>query len=284
METLVREETLAPWFTEDPFCACEDVKTLESALHHERLAQLEQDLRLHLREQDLSCVLTSDLLIRNVPLRAGLAPDIAIWPAGQAPEAGVDYKSLELSAELCPALVLEVVSESTAEADRDTKYQIYQLAEIAEYWLYDPLGYAGRMPLQGWRLAGGVYTPIAGRPETVAGAEVVLYPSAVLETAWGLEHDIELRLWNPVRADWYRMTPETLQQERALVQQERALVRQERDRAEQAEALVRQERDRAEQAEALVQQERARARQREARLEQEIQRLRVQSEARAGTD
>ncbi len=267
METLVREETLATWFTEDPFCAREDVKTLESTLHHERLAQLEQDLRLHLHRRKLPCVLTSDLLIRNVPLQAGLAPDIAIWPAWQALEPGVDYKSVELSAVLCPALVLEVTSESTVEADRDTKHEIYRLAGIAEYWLYDPLGHAGGPRFQGWQLAGGVYVPIAGRRGTVAGAEVRLYPSAVLETAWGLEQDTELRLLDPVRADWYRMTPETLDQMEGQVRQERALVQQERIRAERAEALVEQERVRAEQ--------------REAHLQQEIQRLRAQSEARA---
>ena len=251
-----QRETLASLITEDPFCAQEGVKTLESKRHHEWLTQIEQDLRLHLWRQDLACELTSDLLIRNVPLQEGLAPDIAIWPGRQVLDPEVDYQSLVLSAELCPALVLEVVSKSTVEADRETKYEIYQLAGIAEYWLYDPLGYAGGPPLQGWRLTGTAYAPIEGRCGTVAGQEVRLYPSAILETAWGLEHDIELRLRDPVRADWYRMTPEALDQAKA----------------------------RADQAEARAEQEQARARQREDLLQQEIQRLRARLGEHADRD
>lgn len=263
MEILAREEILASLMTEDPFCACEDVKTLESKLHHEQLAQIEQDLRLHLHRRDLPCVLTSDLLIRNVPLREGLAPDIAIWPDQQALAPEVDYKSLVLSEELCPALVLEVTSESTAAADRDTKYEIYQLAGIAEYWLYDPLGYAGGPPFQGWQLTSEAYVPIVGQVGSVAGAETLLYPSTVLGTSWGLEHDTELRLRDPVRADWYRMTPKAL---------------------DQAEAQVRRERVRAEQAEARLQQERTRRRQQEDLLQQEIQRLHAQLRERTDRD
>ncbi len=236
----VQQETRTPWFTEDPFCACEGVKTLESTVHHARLMRIEGDLRLHLEMRDLPYTLTSDLLIRNVPLRAGLAPDIALWPGRQVLDPQVDYGSLALSAELRPALVLEVMSESTVEADRDTKYEIYELAGIAEYWLYDPMGYAGGPPLRGWRLAGPAYVPIAGCLDTVAGEAVQLYPSTVLGTAWGLEHADELRLRDPVRADWYRMTPAALLQAQA--------------RADQAEA--------------------------EARLRQEIQRLRAQLDER----
>ncbi len=257
------EKTLASLITEDPFCACEGVKTLESKLHHERLAQIEIALGRHLRKQDLPCVLTSDLLIRNVPLREGVAPDIAIWPGRHVLRPDVDYGSVLLSAELRPSLVLEVTSESTVEADRDTKYEIYRLAQIAEYWLYDPMGYAGGPPLRGWRLAGTTYAPIAGRPGTVADRKVMLYPSRVLETAWGLEHEIELRLLDPTRDEWYRMTLEELEQDEI--------------RAEQAET-------RADQAEARIQQEKVRSQQQQDLLRQEIQRLNALLDKRAGQD
>ncbi len=36
MEILVQEDALASLMTEDPFCACAGVKTLEAKLHHER--------------------------------------------------------------------------------------------------------------------------------------------------------------------------------------------------------------------------------------------------------
>ncbi len=252
VEMLVQKETLASLITEDPFCAQEGVKTLESTVHHERLVQIEQDLRLHLKRQNLPCTLTSDLLIRNVSLKEGLAPDIAIWPGRHLLDPDVDYGSLTLSAELCPSLVLEVASESTATADRETKHEIYRLAEISEYWLYDPLGYAGGPPFVGWRLRSAEYEPIEGQIGTVAGQAVTLYPSVALNTAWGLECDADLRLLDPIRADWYRMTPEAL---------------------EQAEARIQQERSRAEQAEARIQQERVRSQQQADLLQQEIQRL-----------
>ncbi len=266
METLVRTETLASLITEDPFCAQEGVKTLESTVHHERLVQIEQDLRLHLRRWDLPCTLTSDLLIRNVPLKEGLAPDIAIWPGRHLLEPDVDCGSLTLSAELCPSLVLEVTSESTAVADRETKHEIYCLAEIPEYWLYDPMGYAGGPPFRGWRLCGTEYAPIEGRRGAVAGRAVTLYPSVTLDTAWGLDRDAKLRLLDPVRADWYRMTPEALEEAEARIQREKS-------RAEQAEARIQREKSRAEQAEARIQRERVHAQQQADLLQQEIQRL-----------
>ncbi len=269
-----QQETRTPWFTEDPFCACEGVKTLESTVHHDRLVRIEGDLRLHLEMQDLAYTITSDLLIRNVPLRAGLAPDIALWPGRQVLDPQVDYGSLALSAEWRPELVLEVTSESTVEADRDTKYEIYELAGITEYWLYDPMGYAGGPPLRGWRLTDAGYAPIEGRSATVAGEAVLLYPSTVLGTAWGLEYADELRLRDPVRADWYRMTPTTLRREQARADQEQARADQEQVRADQEQA-------RADQAEARVRQEQARARQHEARLQQEMQRLRAQLNAQS---
>ena len=249
MEMFAQRETLASLMTEDPFCTREGVQTLESTGHHARLAQAENDLQLHLRRQELPLMLTSDLLIRNVPLREGVAPDIALWPRHMLdPEQ--NYRSLVLSEELCPALVLEVTSESTVEADREIKHEIYRLAGIAEYWLHDPMGCAGGPPLLGWRLIGNAYVPIAEQRGVVAGQEVQLYPSAVLDTAWGLD-DTELRLRDPVRADWYRMTPEAFEQAETRAQQAET-------RVEQAEAQIQQERIRAQQQENLWQQEKQR--------------------------
>ncbi len=278
MATLDRTETLAPWFTEDPFCAIEGVKTLESNVHHARLLQCEEDLRLHLTAQDLPYTLTSDMLIRNVPLKEGVSPDIAIWPGKDLLEADVEYGSLELAETLRPALILEIASESTYAADRDTKYDIYCLAGIAEYWLYDPMGHTGGPPFLGWQLAGTDYEPIAGQPGTVAGREVILYCSLVLGTAWGLEAGNALRLLDPHKDDWYRMTPEALLRAEELAAQERAQAQQARAQAQQAEERAAQERARAQRAEERAAQERARAQRAEeqsARDTAEIARLKA---------
>ena len=237
-----RTDTRVPWYTEDPFCAMEDVKTLETNVHHECLLRCEMDLRLHLAAQDLPYTLTSDLLIRNVPLKAGVSPDIALWPGRDLLQADVVYGSLELSAELRPVLILEIASESTHQADRDIKHDIYRLAEIPEYWLYDPTGCTGGPPFLGWQLVDGTYAEIAGHRGVVAGQETLLHRSAALDTAWGLEDAdaAALRLLDPVAEDWYRMTPEAWLQARERAQQAEAqaaaaIVR-ERERAQQAEA------------------------------------------------
>ncbi len=248
METLAPVDTLTSQMTWDPFCAQEGVQTLQSSEHFYRLARITHDVRLHLEEQGLPYTLASDLLIRHIPLKPGVAPDVALWPdhldlEGTRTQCG----SLELSAELYPALILEVVSAHTAEADADIKYEIYRRAGITEYWLYDPDAHAGGEPLCGWRLVDTAYIPIRGRMGTEA---VVRYPSAVLQTDWGLTTDAELRLWDSQQADWYRTTPAALRQLRAWTQQAKIRLRQEQDRAEQVEIRLRQERTRAEQAEA----------------------------------
>ena len=273
MDILTSRVALASLITEDPFCAQEGVKTLESTGHHRRLRRIENDLLMHLAQQDLPYTLTSDLLIRDVPLKEGLAPDIALWPGRHVVAREEDCGSLRLSADLCPALVLEVASENTAETDRETKHEIYRLAEIEEYWLYDPMGYTGGPPFQGWRLTGLEYASIAAQSGRVAGQAVWLYPSAVLTTAWGLAQDIELRLRDPARDDWYW----TARQERIHAQQAEV-------RAQQAEARAQQAEAQAHQAEAQAQQERTRAQQREERRQQEIQRLRAMLGEQADPD
>ena len=239
MESLAPVDTLASLMTWDPFCAQEGVQSLQSAEHFHHLSRIVHDLRLHLEELDLPYTLTSDLLIRNIPLKPGVAPDVALWP-GHLDLVGARCGSLELSAELCPALILEVVSAHTADADADTKHEIYRLAGVAEYWLYDPDAYAGGEPLCGWQLTDMRYMPIRGRTRAVSGMEAMLYASAVLQTDWGLTADAELRLRDPQREDWYRMTPAALRQLRAQVEQERTRAAQAETRAEQAETRAAQ--------------------------------------------
>ena len=278
LDTLERTAAVAPWYTEDPFCAIEGVKTLESNVHHARLLQCEEDLRLHLTAQELPYTLTSDLLIRNVPLKEGVSPDIAIWPGKDLLEADVEYGSLELTETLRPALILEIASGSTYEADRDTKYDIYCLAGIAEYWLYDPMGHTGGPPFLGWQLAGTDYAPIAGQPGTVAGQDVILYDSLVLGTAWGLAEGTALRLLDPTKSDWYHMTPEALLQAEERAAQAQAQTQQAEEWAQQARAQTQQAQAQAQQAEERAVQAQAqaqRAEEQSARDAAEIARLKA---------
>ena len=212
MEILAPPDSLASLMTVDPFCAQEGIQTLQSSTHFNRLLRVVSDLRLHLEESRLPYTLSSDLLIRNIPLKEGVAPDVALWPESLDLEGEEEYGSVELSADLCPALILEVVSENTHEADAVTKHEIYRLAGIEEYWLYDPRAYAGREPLRGWRLEDMEYVPILGGEPEASGEEVTRYSSAVLQTDWGLTGAGGLRLWDPQQQDWYRTTPAALRQ------------------------------------------------------------------------
>ena len=70
-------------------------------------------------------------------------------------------RSLSLRREGVPALVIEVLSQDTREVDLDMaegKGWTYAAAGVAEYLILDPIGRYVRTQVQGWRLAGGLYT------------------------------------------------------------------------------------------------------------------------------
>ena len=63
-----------------------------------------------------------------------------------------------------PDFVLEVASPSTWRDDRGWKMRFYAEMGVREYWLFDPKGDLFQPPLEGFRLAAGVYRPLAARP------------------------------------------------------------------------------------------------------------------------
>jgi len=83
--------------------------------------------------------------------------------------------------EVCPLLVVEILSPSTALYDLNTKYKRYERAGIPSYWVVDPL--AGRLIV--WELRDGAYVEIldstgaepwmatAPFPVTIVPAELV---------------------------------------------------------------------------------------------------------------
>ena len=63
-----------------------------------------------------------------------------------------------------PDFVLEVASPSTWRDDRGWKMRFYAEMGVREYWLFDPKGDLFQPPLEGFRLAAGVYRPLPARP------------------------------------------------------------------------------------------------------------------------
>ena len=63
-----------------------------------------------------------------------------------------------------PDFVLEVASPSTWRDDRGWKMRFYAEMGVREYWLFDPKGDLFQPPLEGFRLAAGVYSPLPASP------------------------------------------------------------------------------------------------------------------------
>ncbi len=79
MELPVPSDCLMSLVTWDPFCAQEAVQILQAAEPACGLDRIGDDLQLRLQEQALPCTLTHDLLSRNIPLKARVAPDVVLW-------------------------------------------------------------------------------------------------------------------------------------------------------------------------------------------------------------
>ena len=86
-----------------------------------------------------------------------------------------------------PALVIEVASPSTRRLDATRKQGTYERMGVSEYWRFDPDGRQIPQGLEGWRLEGLKYGPVAVRRQ---GGGARTYWSEVL----GLELRAEGRL------------------------------------------------------------------------------------------
>ena len=124
-------------------------------------------------------------------------PDIIVYL--QAPDMQ-GRQSFRLEEDGPPDLVLEILSARTWKRDIGNKRTLYETMGIGEYWLYDPGGRClrGAARVQGFRLVGTRYAAITPEPAPgrLNGARqpMPLWRSAVLQTAWGLDAQAELRL------------------------------------------------------------------------------------------
>jgi Uma2 family endonuclease len=97
---------------------------------------------------------------------AVVAPD-AFVAKGLADGKALRRKYLLWEERQLPCFAAEVTSETTRKRDeRDgTKWKLYERLGIEEYFLFDPEGDYLNPRLQGYRLAGGRYRPIAPEPD-----------------------------------------------------------------------------------------------------------------------
>lgn len=135
-----------------------------------------------------------------------------------------------------PDFVLEIVLESTWQADSSKKRDIYAEIGVSEYWQVDPVGAYLRPPLQGFQLVEGHYEPIptaqradgslAGHSEAL-GLELYLNPDAPVQEA--------LRFYDPVRGEPLR----SLREEQTARREEQAARKAAEARLQELEAEVR---------------------------------------------
>jgi hypothetical protein len=140
-----------------------------------------------------------------------------------------------------PNLIVELLSDSTADVDRGEKKVIYQeILCVPEYFWFDPV----TEEFRGFRLSAGQYEAIPPNPKNWLWSDELGYFLGI--------HDKQLRLFTAGGT----LCP--LPEEDAIEQAEQARQRaeQERHRAEQEHHRAEQARYRAEQAEQQLQQER----------------------------
>lgn len=135
-----------------------------------------------------------------------------------------------------PDVVIELLSESTAERDKTEKKQIYQnRLRVPEYFWFDPFN---PKDLAGFSLRDGVYEPIVLN----AQARLISQQLQLALVCWqGGYKDVEavwLR-WATPEGDLLPTSQESAEQEHQRAEQAESQLQQERQRAEQLAARLR---------------------------------------------
>lgn len=100
--------------------------------------------------------------------RLRFAPDLAVI-FGVQPGPRDNYKIWQEKA--VPAVIFEITSPKTRQADQDTKKSLYEQLGVQEYWLFDPRAEWIPGHLQGYCLDGETYQPIANGQSQVLGLQ-----------------------------------------------------------------------------------------------------------------
>lgn len=120
-----------------------------------------------------------DLVVMVAPFAVGLAEDTEVQPdVLVAPRSAFTEKDLPEA----PQLAVEVLSKSTRRMDLQLKWERFQRAGVASYWIVDPAGPS----MVVWQLVDGAYVEVAqvGPDETWTATvpfDVTIRPGALLD-------------------------------------------------------------------------------------------------------
>jgi hypothetical protein len=119
-----------------------------------------------------------------------------------------------------PTVVFEITSRESRLEDLGTKWALYAMLGVREYFLYDPLGEYLRPPLQGYRLLEGEYQRL------LPGDQGELVSEALSLELWLQDRQLQIvnpatgeRLLTPAEAHAARRTEATARQAEAVARQ-----------------------------------------------------------------
>ena len=159
---------------------------MEADPHANAIVEMRNKLQRHFADAHNIYVAGSmAVYFREGDPQAVVAPDVFVV-LGVEKRDRRSYKLWEEGG-VVPAVVIEVASPSTKRLDATSKLGTYERMGVSEYWRFDPDGRQIRQGLEGWRLEGMKYRPVAVRRQ--AGG-LRSYGSEVL----GLELRAEGRL------------------------------------------------------------------------------------------
>ena len=135
---------------------------MEADPHANAIVEMRNKLRRHFAAVGNIYVAGSmAVYFREGDQQAVAAPDVFVV-LGVEKRDRRSYKIWEEGG-VVPALVIEVASPSTRRLDATSKQGAYERMGVTEYWRFDPDGSQIPQGLEGWRLEGVKYRPLAAR-------------------------------------------------------------------------------------------------------------------------
>jgi Uma2 family endonuclease len=205
----------------------------ETSIHVDAIIAVVVALRQYLEGQQ-AIVLSNQFFYyaQGFP-RLRVAPDVMVV-FNVPPGPRDNYKSWE--EEQIPAVIFEITSEGTRDQDKVYKKMLYEQMGIPEYWLFDPKGEWVEGQLQGYRLRGEVYEPIAdGRSEPL---KLRLQVEGHILSFYREDTGEKLLVPDEL-AQALKQVRQQAEQERQRAEQERQRAEQERQRADRLAAQLR---------------------------------------------
>ena len=133
---------------------------MEADPHANAIVEMRNKLRRHFAAAGNIYVAGSlAVYFREGDPQAVVAPDIFVVLGVEKRERR-SYKIWEEGG-VVPTLVIEVASPSTRRLDATSKQGTYERMGVSEYWRFDPDGRQIPQELEGWRLEGLTYRPVA---------------------------------------------------------------------------------------------------------------------------